>query len=202
MRLSNQGDQEAWGQFVAIYDPLIYRLARLKGLQDADAKEVVQEVLLVVSKAVHRWTPDRSRGRFRDWLFQITRNLMINFMTRRKFQSIATGDAALADLLDQQIDPASDQSAMFDLEYGRQMLLWSSERVKARVTPQTWLAFWKSSVEGQSISATAQDLGMSVGAVHIARSRVLGRLRTEVISLEQEQGDGPFDHHTKGQGTA
>jgi DNA-directed RNA polymerase specialized sigma24 family protein len=55
MRLPNQGDQDAWGQFVAIYDPLIYRLARLKGFQDADAKELVQEVLLAVSKAVHRW---------------------------------------------------------------------------------------------------------------------------------------------------
>jgi RNA polymerase sigma-70 factor (ECF subfamily) len=190
MRLPNQCDQDAWGQFVAIYDPLIYRLARMKGFQDADARELVQEVLLAVSKAVHRWEPDKNRGRFRDWLFRIARNLMINFMTRRKHQSIASGDADFAALLDQQIDPASEQSALFDLEYGRQMFHWASDRVREQVTPQTWRAFWKTTVEGHSVPSTATELGMSTGAVHIARSRVLGRLRLEVIALEQEQCDG------------
>lgn len=190
MRLPDQGDQDAWGQFVAIYDPLIYRLARMKGFQDADARELVQEVLLAVSKAVHRWEPDKNRGRFRNWLFRIARNLMINFMTRRKHQSLASGDADFAALLDQQIDPASEQSALFDLEYGRQMFHWASDRVREQVTPQTWQAFWKTTVEGHSVPSTATELGMSTGAVHIARSRVLGRLRLEVIALEQEQCDG------------
>ncbi len=190
MRLPNQGDQDAWGQFVAIYDPLIYRLARMKGFQDADARELVQEVLLAVSKAVHRWEPDKNRGRFRDWLFRIARNLMINFMTRRKHQSLASAEADFAALLDQQIDPASEQSALFDLEYGRQMFHWAADRVREQVTPQTWRAFWKTTVEGHSVPSTATELGMSTGAIHIARSRVLGRLRLEVIALEQEQCDG------------
>ena len=197
MRLPNQGDQDAWGQFVAIYDPLVYRLARMKGFQDADARELVQEVLLAVSKAVHRWEPDKNRGRFRDWLFRIARNLMINFMTRKRHQSIASGDANFEALLDQQIDPASEQSALFDMEYGRQMFLWASDRVREQVTPSTWQAFWKTTVEGQSIPATAAELGMSTGAVHIARCRVLGRLRLQVIALEQEQYDGSFHRNAK-----
>lgn len=199
IRLPDQGDQDAWGQFVAIYDPLIYRLARMKGFQDADARELVQEVLLAVSKAVHRWEPDKNRGRFRDWLFRIARNLMINFMTRRKHQSIASGDEYFAALLEQKIDPASEQSALFDLEYGRQMFLWASDRVREQVTLQTWKAFWKTTVEGQAVPATADELGMSTGAVHIARSRVLGRLRLEVVALEREQCNGSFHRNAKDQ---
>jgi RNA polymerase sigma-70 factor (ECF subfamily) len=200
MRLPNQGDQDAWGQFVTIYDPLIYRLARLKGFQDADARELVQEVLLAVSKAVHRWEPDKNRGRFRDWLFRIARNLMINFMTRRKHQSIATEDADLTVRLDQQIDPTSEHSALFDLEYRRQMFLWASEQVREQVTSNTWQAFWKTTVDGQSVPETAAELSMSTGAVHIARSRVLGRLRREVIALEQGLDEGSIQRNATDSG--
>ena len=161
---------------------------------------MVQEVLLAVSKAVHRWEPDKNRGRFRDWLFRIARNLMINFMTRRKHQSIATENTDFIIRLDQQIDPTSEQSAIFDLEYSRQMFLLASERVREQVTSNTWLAFWKTTVDGQSVTETAAELSMSTGAVHIARSRVLGRLRLEVIALEQGLDEGSIQRRATDSG--
>ena len=188
-RLSDACDAEAWEQFVSIYEPLVYRLARTKGFQDADASEIVQEVLVAVSRAVDRWKPDAERGRFRDWLFRIARNLMINFMTRRHHQSIARGGSRISDLLDQQIDPGSQESTMFDLEYRREVFRWAAERVKTQVKEATWGAFWMTSVDQLTIPQAAESLGISVGAVHIARSRVRSRLREQILQWDDNEDE-------------
>lgn len=189
VRLSDGCDAEAWDQFVSIYEPLVYRLARSKGFQDADAREIVQEVLLAVSRAVERWQPDAELGRFRDWLFRIARNLMINYMTRRHHQSIASGDSRIGDLMNQQVDSSSDESVMFDLEHRREVFRWAAECVQTQVKEATWQAFWLTSVEQSSIAAAAKSLGISIGAVHIARSRVRCRLRDQVLQWDDEKGD-------------
>ena len=185
LRLPDKQDVEAWDQFVAIYEPLIYRLARSRGLQDADAREIVQEVLLAVSDAVGRWNPDPELGRFRDWLFGIARNLMIKFLTRRKHRPLGTGDSAVADLLNQQIDTDSTESALFDLEYRREVFRWAAGRVRGQVASRTWRAFWLTSIDGQPICHVAESLGLTVGAVHVARSRVRGRLKSLVDQFER-----------------
>ncbi|MCA9193384.1 MAG: sigma-70 family RNA polymerase sigma factor [Planctomycetales bacterium] len=185
-RLSDKCDRAAWDQFVAIYEPLVYRLARAKGFQDADARDVAQEVLLAVSRAVDRWEPDGQRGRFRDWLFRIARNLMINFLTRRMHRPIGSGDSGINKLLNCQCDPNSSESSCFDLEYRREVFCQAAEHVRRKVKPATWQAFWRTSVESQPIATVAADLGISTGAVHIARSRVLGRLREFVRQFEQQ----------------
>ena len=183
LRLHDNLDVEAWEQFVAIYEPLIYRLARAKGFQNADAQEIIQEVFIAVAGAVDRWEPDNDRGRFRDWLFKIARNMMINFMTRKRHRSIGSGDSRIANLLNQQPANATEQSAEFDFEYRREVFRWAADQVRDQVKDNTWQAFWQTSVESQSAQQVAEQLGMTIGAVHIARSRVRSRLRAAVSKM-------------------
>jgi RNA polymerase sigma factor (sigma-70 family) len=184
-RLSDHDDVEAWEEFVAIYVPLLYRLARQKGLQHADAEELSQEVLMAVSRAVHRWQPDPERGRFRDWLFRIGRNAIINFLTRAKHRPIGSGKTDVRQLLEQHCDETCGESTVFALEHRREVFHWAAARVKATVEETTWQAFWLSSIESKPIVEVTRTLGISTGSVYVARSRVMAKLRSEVSRFEE-----------------
>ncbi len=176
----------AWDQFVAIYQPLVFRLARSKGFQDSDAHDIVQEVLLAVSKAIQRWDPDRGKGRFRDWLFRIARNMMLNFLTRRKHQSLGSPEC-VADLLEAYPDGRTldaDVTQEFDWEFRRELFWLAADKVRSQVKSNTWEAFRLTAMLGLSTGQTAQQLAMKEGAVLVARCRVLARLRAVVAELE------------------
>ena len=111
---------EAWGEFVAIYEPLIYRLAKSKGLQHADAQDMTQEVFTAVGRAIDRFDPDSERGSFRAWLFQITRNLVINFLTRSK-EPRGAGDTGMQMLFQEQPNVDQESETLCRLEYQREV---------------------------------------------------------------------------------
>jgi len=180
VRLADAQNAQAWEEFARLYQPVVYRLARRRGFQHADAEELVQEVMLAVARAVERWVPDRERGRFRDWLHRIARNLMVNFLTRRKHQVWGTGKTDMQQLLEVECDAESAVSQMFEVEYRREAFREAARQVQQDVKESTWQAFWLSTIDDLPAADVARQLGMSVGSVYIARSRVMARLRREV----------------------
>ncbi len=91
LRLCDSQDHEAWVEFVTLYEPVVYRLLRQNGLQDADARDVMQELFLTVSRNVDRWDPAKDRGSFRGWLRRVVRNLVINWLKHRERRVVAAG---------------------------------------------------------------------------------------------------------------
>jgi len=185
-KLRDPADARAWEEFLAIYEPLVYRLARAKGLQDADARDVSQEVFRAVARAVDRWDPDPARGTFRGWLFAIARNLCVNFLARGDRFARGSGDTRTLDRLAAVPATDPDATAAFEGEYRRRLFRWAADQVKEEFTPTTWRAFWRTAVEGHPPAAAAAELGMTTGAVYVARSRVLARLRRRVEQLGDE----------------
>ena len=184
VRLREPRDEQAWAEFLDIYEALIYRLVRRRGLQDADAREVTQDVLLAVSKAIEDWEPDPARGSLRGWLSRVVRNLTVNWLIRQKRHPQASGDSHLRDLLDQVPSPGEAESVLFDRELKRELFHRAAKRIRDEFREITWLAFWRTCVEGQEIAAVADQLGIPVGVVYVSRSRVMARLKKAV---EQER---------------
>jgi RNA polymerase sigma factor (sigma-70 family) len=183
VRLCQPADEQAWQEFVAIYEPFVYRLARRRGFQHADAADLCQEVFQAIAKAIERWHARTDRGSFRAWLFQIARNIMINTLRYRQRHPGGVGGSDIKRLLDQQ--PSDDEeSRLLAVEYERHLFQWSAEEVKSEFRPATWQAFWQTGVEGRAPREVAATLSMSVGAVYIARSRVMARLREKIEEIE------------------
>jgi RNA polymerase sigma factor (sigma-70 family) len=187
IRLRDAGDTGAWQEFVALYAPIIYGFARKRGLQDADAADLMQDVLRSISTAVHRLDYNTTRGTFRGWLFTVTRNKIFNFLESRGRRTVGTGDSSLHRRLDQHADKNGDLAADWEADYQRTMAAHAMDRVKIEFQPATWNAFTLTALDGLTPSETAQRVGLSVGAVYVAKSRVIARLRQEIERLQGEE---------------
>ncbi|MDG3007980.1 sigma-70 family RNA polymerase sigma factor [Paludisphaera mucosa] len=185
VKLRDPEDSRAWHEFVTLYEPLVLRLARRKGLQDADARDVCQEVFRAVAGAVDRWDPER--GRFRGWLSRIARNLLINFLTRGGGQPRGTGATSMIALLEARPSDDPSATALFEREHRRRLFRWACDQARREATPSTWRAFEQTAVEGRSPADVAAELGTTVGAVYIARSRTLARIRRMIEEIRDEQ---------------
>lgn len=185
-RLPDGGDVEAWDEFVEIYQPLLFRLARAKGMQEADAEDFVQEVFSNVTRAIGKWIERGDRGSFRVWLLRVAQNLAINFLTRPKYQRWGAGNSEIERLLQKVPSGEGESTEIYLLEYRRELFRWAADRVRAQVSAKQWLAFWRTSVEGSEIEVAAKELSMTTGAIYIARSRIAKRIRELVLSKEEQ----------------
>jgi RNA polymerase sigma-70 factor (ECF subfamily) len=184
VRLRDPRDESAWREFIGLYAPLIYGYLRKQGLQDADAADLSQDVLTAVAGAIGRLEYDPQRGAFRNWLFTVVRRKLLNWR-RGESHRPRVGDSALGDNFLEQC-PAGDQmDAEWETEWERSRFAWACEHVRADVTDTTWQAFWRTAMDGQPSKKVAADLGLTVTAIYVARSRILARLKDLIQSVAE-----------------
>jgi RNA polymerase sigma factor (sigma-70 family) len=187
LRVKDRDNQAAWYEFVDIYQPLVYRLARGKGLQHADAEDLSQMVLMAVARSVEQWQIDPQRGTFRTWLHRVARNAILNSLTRGK-PDRASGLSGILALLEQHPQAPSPDTDLLRLEYRREVFRWAARQIRDEFQAATWDAFWLTSVEGRSIEDVAAYLKKSAGAIYAARSRVMRRLREKADQYVEDTG--------------
>lgn len=173
----------AWEEFVVIYRPLVYRMARRRGLQDADAQDVAQDILARVAGAIEHYQPIPG-VRFRHWLRRVARNAILTALSRQPHER--TGSASAHELLQQTVDAAPEFEAELAAEFQREQLLQAAAIVRAEVNAETWQAFELTVIGNQSCEDAAAAIGKSIGTVYAARSRIMKRLRDQIARM---QGD-------------
>ena len=168
VRLRDPSDATAWNLFVDLYAPLIYGFFRRQNMQDADAADLTQEVLVRVSHGIRGLDYDPERGTFRGWLFTVVRNRGRTWAVRPQLPR------EKADL-DEQSLPADHKA--WEGDYRRRLFDWAADQVRPTVALATWQAFWRTSIEGHVAKDVARELDLSIAAVYMAKSRILARLK-------------------------
>ena len=183
MQVQNPANREAWEQFTAIYRPIVYRLARTRGLQDADADDLAQQVLLAVARAIPDWQRNNSQARFRHWLRRIAKNAILNALTRGS-KELAIGGSGFTNLI-HGVSKPDNIELQLELEYRRQVYRQAAEIVRDAVQEQTWRVFMMTIIEGQSTESVARQMSITIGNVHAIRSRVMRRLQIAVKDIQE-----------------
>jgi RNA polymerase sigma-70 factor (ECF subfamily) len=187
LRLRDARDEEAWSHFVRLYAPLVYRYARRRGLQDCDAADVAQNVLRAAMHDAGNLDGIHRRGSLRSWLFTVAHHKVYDLQKSREKQAEATGESAMLALLHEQ--PAREDRTAWEREYREQLYSWAAEQVERQSSPAAWQAFRRTAVDGQPAAVVAKDLGMTVAAVYLAKSRIMARLKEQVGLWENEDGE-------------
>jgi RNA polymerase sigma-70 factor (ECF subfamily) len=188
VRIRDASDQEAWGRFVDLYAPLVYSFLRKRGLQDADAADLTQDVLRQVSVKAKSLEYDAKRGSFRGWLFTVVQNRLTDHWRKEGRREHGSGDTDAQHLLKDIPQRGSmDGSTEWDADYERQLFHYAANIIRQDFTPATWQAFWLTAVEGLSGPDVAQKLNLTVAAVYLAKGRVMKRLKDQVSLLVGEE---------------
>jgi RNA polymerase sigma-70 factor (ECF subfamily) len=185
--LDNPTDADRWNAFVDRYAPKIYGWCRQWRLQEADAQDVTQEVLAQLVRKLRTFTYDPHKGTFRGWLKTLTHHAWCDYLEERRRAGGGPEGLARLDTLEARQDLLGALAEVFDLE----LLAEAQARVQLQVSPRDWKIFQELAVAGRPGPAVARELGMTVTAVLMARSRVQKRLRQEIRRLEDASPRAP-----------
>lgn len=172
-RLRQAPESGAWSRFVDLYSPLLFAWTARLGLSDHDAADLVQDVFAALVEAMPRFRYDPD-GSFRAWLKTVLLNRWRERLRKVKPEQLTELTEVAG------ADPIGD---LEEEEYRRYVVQQALRIMRADFATETWQACWAFVVEGQPAQEVAAALGLTVNAVYLAKSRVLRRLREELVGL-------------------
>ncbi|MCG8407713.1 MAG: sigma-70 family RNA polymerase sigma factor [Phycisphaerales bacterium] len=172
-----------WRTFFELYAPAVYRVARLRGLSDPDAEDIVQQVMMAVARHIEAFTYDRDRGRFRDWVRRVTDSRVCDLFRRKRPER--QNEAALATCVDETVDIAEHWRRAWRL----QDLYFCLEEIAKDISPRRMQAFRMYALEGKSAVETAKTVGMKVSYVYLTRHQVLNMIRERMERLAKREAE-------------
>jgi RNA polymerase sigma factor (sigma-70 family) len=179
----DSGDQAAWNEFVARYEPKILQWCRGWGLQESDARDVAQDVLLKLHRLLAKFAYDPSRS-FRGWLRTLTHHAWRDLVDDRERKGAGSGDTAMQEFFEN-VAVGDTLVQQLEEEYRGELLDQAMARVRTRVESRTWDAFRLTTLEGCTGAAAADRLEMKITRVYTAKSEVKKMIRAEIRMLEK-----------------
>jgi RNA polymerase sigma-70 factor (ECF subfamily) len=177
------GEENAWKDLTGLYRPLIIGWLNRQGVPARDLEDLSQDILLSVVKHLPTFQHSGHRGAFRSWLRTIVCSRTTDYWRSADPATQASGGSGATAALQQLADPDSDLNRQWDEEHDRYVLDCLLDLVQEEFEPATLRAFRRLALDGASGAETAQELGLSVAAVYVAKSRVLARIRQEAEGL-------------------
>ena len=188
-RLQQTDESKNWSRLIELYTPLLLTWLRKYDVQKSDAEDLVQEVLMAVSKDLRSFEHNGRPGAFRSWLRTILVHRLRNFWRARGNRPNALGGSEIDQRLGQLEDPTSEMSQIWNQDHDRHVVKQLLTLAKSNFESNTWEAFRRVALEGAKADEVARELGISLNAVFIAKSRVLSRLRQEAEGLVESSSE-------------
>lgn len=189
--LQRQNDPTTWDRLVTLYRPLLLIWLNKYDVQASDAEDLAQEVLMAVSKDLATFDHNGRPGAFRTWLRSILVNRLRDFWRARGRRPQASGDSDIERRLSKLDDPASEMSQLWNKQHDIHVAQQLLAMAEPNFTAETWTAFTRVAIDGERPDTVAAELGISLNAVFIAKSRVLSRLRQEAAGMVDADTDFP-----------
>jgi RNA polymerase sigma-70 factor (ECF subfamily) len=189
MKVRDPANSMAWGEFVELYEPLLMAYVRHRGLGEEDTRDVVQDVLARLVKALPEFRLDRQRGRFRTWLWKICQSALGDWARRRR-RRVRAEDGWLNRLSEATPSSKSDLDVEWITMHRRRVLSFALEAVRKRSRPTTWTCFDRHVLQMRPSAQVAGELDLTVNAVDVNSSRILDRVRKFCTEYLEDLADG------------
>lgn len=185
LELARGRDEHAWQSIVDLYSPMVVRWCHRANINSESTADCIQEVFAAVARSLDTYHAPGTAGAFRGWLWTITRNKLRDMNRRNARHAQAAGGSTALEQLHQVPEtfeiPNDEPSDAADI----QSLMWRAiKQIESSIEPQTWQAFWRTTVDGVSTATAANELNLSTASIRQARSRVLRRLRQQLGDLD------------------